>query len=435
MQVTANLNLTYQEKQGLIEQIPKSQSQLNMVRTQAVSQQQELWSQMPEAEVEISKEGRELLEKSQVSSPLGNLPVQTENSSERNEILLDAGLFENLEEDEESDDKNIKRLREIYDKVVEIQSTYAPKFNRAETGEDRLKLLEEIWERQRRRDEKNKQLQQWAHDAKKQAVKHEGEIDKDTADLYIMLKSIEEYEKNKEKAEKAEGEPESDEQENQDQNSVADAARGLAGHMKRSQAKSDDHMEDSFDYLKHKGRARIQRADEIAHGLLREINDIGKALLEEEISEEEKSKLVLNFAEKAHEAIYGRGELETSRFWGQQNIQDVRDLKRQTVGDPQMISARAVSDGLLAAASDAEFLDATEDFLIQAENELNKRVEKLIDERNDIVEKSEEEKEEKDDAVREDEMGEEDGIIQEEEEELEQKEKSEQMEELLSEEA
>ncbi len=422
MQVTANLNLSNQEKQSLIEQIQKSQSELNMVNPKA-DLQQELWNQMPEAEVTISQEGRKLLENAEASSPSGELRVQPEDLPAKSEIPAETSQFENSDEDVQSGDANVKTLQNIYHEIVSIMSSYNPTRHLTETEEDRMKALEEIWERQQRRDEKNKQLQQWSHEAEKLASKRDGEINKDTADLYIMLKSIEEYEKNKDKAEEAQGGPDQDTEsgkdDDKDQSSIADAASGLAGHMKRSMAKSDCHLEDTIDYIRDKGSRRIQKAKEISNALLKELGDIGKALLEEDLSEAEKSELVSNYAQKAHNAIHGKGEMETSLHWGQQQIQDAREFKMQSLSDPQMVDIREVSDGFREAASDGLWSAATDAFLTEAENELNERVGELIDERTDIVEKSKEEKEEKEDAVRKDEMDEEDGIIQEEESEKE----------------
>lgn len=350
----------------------------------------------PECKVTISQEGKELSSSQQQvdRTEKSAQTVQAERMMRRSQ--------EEAERDKSTKEQYRDKLDEIDKKISTLNSSYSKKKDRDETIGKQQEVLRAMRNLKEFQDEQSQRLEKEARQAAMQSAGYQNEIDENNRDLVTLLKTMEE-------AEKAEAEREGEEaaecgndcgmSASGTANSVSDVIKNSADHYMMSSAAREWGVQEAIAGLGDEGRQRLKLADTITQSILDATKNIRTAMDDELYTDEQiddMMKLLVDGTTKPGlaEEFRKRGwkigmqlnydDVEYSRSWGLQNLQDAQEAKIQHLGDNTARSAQETKKSMMLSAVDAALGEARQNGLDKASQELADEVKKLIDERNDV---------------------------------------------------
>lgn len=336
----------------------------------------------PQCRVTISREGRKLSDQMKASEPKSF----TAASAER--FLLRQQKQDEMNRSEQSD-----TLSEISNLMSEIKSFYAAGEDK-ETIANKQDALNRLLDLKARQEEENKQRMEDAAGSVAGASKGQEEIDRKNADLYLMLKTLEE----KDEEESAEGSgAKGDTADTEDgQGSVGDQFQESASMLGASAAKRELQAKGIIDGMFDSGYGRLAEADAMMHEIQAELHLAAESLGRENLSEDEKNQLMSEHIARAGNMMMSNyGEMMDLRRKGHQEIQDAKELESRHITINPLDGVDRAKQTILDAGAAAALHEVSQDTIDKASGELEERVQEEIDKRNDVVSGPNEDEEQK----------------------------------------
>ncbi len=348
-----------------------------------------------ECKVTISQEGKEL-------SSLQQRAVRTEMSAQS----VKAKRMMRRSQEEAERDKSTKeeyrdKLDEIDKKISTLNSSYRKKKDRDETIGKQQEVLRAMRNLKEFQDEQSQRLEKEARQAAVQSAGCQNEIDENNRELLTLLKTVEEAENAEEERESG-GEAESGNGDSNaasgTANSTSDVIKNSAAHYMMSSAEREWGVQEAIDGLGGEGRQRLKLADTITQSILDTTKNIRTAMDDELYTDEQiedMMKILVDGTTKPGlaEEFRKRGwkigmqlnydDVEYSRSWGLQNLQDAQEVKIQHLGDNAARGAQETKKSMMLSAVDAVLGEARQGGLDKESRELAEEVKKLVDERSD----------------------------------------------------
>ena len=348
----------------------------------------------PHYKVTISKEGKRLSrqqdEKAQGSTQgaaVQRMKLRQIEESEQNEKITD-GYRE--------------RLKDIEKQILSLNRSFKTEADQ-ETIEKEQIILRGMREQKQSQLEENQRRAQEARElAAMQSAKNQEDIDKNNRKLWTLLKTLEEAEKAEEEQEGGVAEDDSANGTSEAGNSVSDTIQNSATQFVAASMRRDRIVEDELEWLGNLGHEYVDFANTITNNILKESEKVRAALDAEDFTDDMKAELVDHLQEEAAlsgGSVRSYGSVAWYRNNGLHILQEVRDYKIQRIADNPLAGLQATKDSMMVSAADAVLGESRQSYLDEASKELEDKVKKLIDERNDLnrtqEEKTEEENEEK----------------------------------------
>lgn len=297
------------------------------------------------------------------------------------------------EQNKNTRDGYLEELKEIDDKINELNNSFAKKDDLEETIEKQQMVLRAMRDQKQHQMEENQRRAKEAQQMAVQSGKYQEEIDENNRDLRTLLKSIEE-------AEKAADEQGNREVKSGENDSGGSGAEHTAGGVIRdaatqfmvSSVKREWDVQEMIAGLGEEGHRFLDRADMVTQAVLRENEKVRTALAEGTFTEEEMAELVRPIRER----IAGNyKDVEDFSGWGMQILSDALDCKLQHIADDPLRGMEERRKSMMLSAAEAVFHDAMQEKIDETSGKLKEEVEKLIDERNavDNIRRDEEDKE------------------------------------------
>lgn len=290
-------------------------------------------------------------------------------------------------------DGYLEELREIDDKINELNNSFAKKDDLEETIEKQQMVLRAMRDQKQHQMEENQRRAKEAQQMAVQSGKYQEEIDENNRDLRTLLKSIEEAEKAADGQEDREAKSgENDSGGSGAEHTAGGVIRDAATQFMASSVKREWDVQEMLDGLGEEGHRFLDRADMVTQAVLRENEKIRTALAEGTFTEEEMAELVRPIRER----IAGNyKDVEDFRGWGMQILSDALDCKLQHIADAPLRSMEETRKNMMLSAAEAVFHDAMQEKIDETSGKLKEEVEELIDERNavDNIRRDEEDKE------------------------------------------
>lgn len=325
-----------------------------------------------QCKVTISSEGRKLSKESESEAKSFSA-----GSAER--MLLRA-----QEQKEQEQEEHTSTLAEISSLMSEIQNSNASGGSE-ETAAKKQEALQRLIDLKARQEEENKQLTENAASSAAAASKGQQEVDQKNADLYMMLKSFENQEDDEESA----GEGTSDKSsgtEEEKLGSVGEQFDHAASALGASAAKREMQATAAIDELMNDGYDKIARADAMMHEVHSELNLAMEAAGKDNLSEEERRELVSGHLESANGLMRSNyDEMRNLRGSGIQETKDARELELKHIQLNPLDGVAKAKQTILDNGVDAARNEVSQGTIEKASDELEQRVQDLIDKRNDIT--------------------------------------------------
>ncbi len=348
-----------------------------------------------ECKVTISQEGKAL-------SSLQQQAARTEKSAQSVKVeRMMRRSQEEAERDKSTKEEYRAQLDEIDKKISTLNSSYNKKKDRDETIGKQQEVLRAMRNLKEFQDEQSQRLEKEARQMAMQSAGYQDEIDENNRELLTLLKTMEEAEKTEEERESG-GEAESgnggSNAASGTANSTSDVIQNSAAHYIMSSAERECGVQEAITGLSDLGHYRLKLADTITQNVLDATKNIRAAMDDELYTDEQiedMMKLLVDGTTKPGlaEEFRKRGwkigmqlnyaDVEYSRGWGLQNLQDAQEVKIQHLGDNTARSAQETKNSMMLSAVDATLGEARQSGLDKASQELEKEVKKLVDERND----------------------------------------------------
>jgi len=337
-----------------------------------------------QCKVTISREGRKLSEQMEVAKPKHFAAAGTEK------LLLRQQKRDELNQREQSSMRS-----EISNLMNEIRSSYAAGEDK-ETIANKQDALNHLLDLKTRQEEENEQRIKDAENSAVGAAKEQEEINRKNADLYLLLKSLEEQEKDEEEDTGGSG-AEGDTAETEDaQSSVGDPFRESSSMLGASAAKRELQAVGMIDAMFDDGYGKLAQADAMMHDAQVELDLAADAMKKETLSKDEKNQLMSDHMERAYNIMQSNyGEMMNLRRSGHQMIQDAKELKLKHIEINPLDGVDRAKQAIMDAGADAALREASQNTLDKASEALEERVQEEIDQRDDVVSDSEEKEEEK----------------------------------------
>lgn len=295
-------------------------------------------------------------------------------------------------------------LDEISGLMSEIQNCYASGESK-ETIAKKQEALQRLIDLKARQEEENKKLTEYAADSAASASMGQQEVDQKNADLYMMLKSFEEQEDEEEGA----GEDVSDKSNGAGQEeklgSVGEQFEQAASMLGASAAKREMQATAAVDELMQDGYDKIAQSYAMMHDVQTELNLAMEAAGKENLSEEERRELVSGHLASANGLMRSNyAEMMKLRESGIQETKDARELEQEHIRLNPLDGVAQARQSILDSGVDAALNEVSQGTIEKASDELEQRVQELIDKRNDITSDADEsekaqESEEKTDEI------------------------------------
>lgn len=333
--------------------------------------------------VTISREGRKLSEQAKTQKSAQSLKAE--------KMML--RLQEQPDLAEEAKNEYLDLLKEITDTVKSINSSCRAGGDEI-TAEKKAQLIQQMREQKQKQIAENQKKAKEAQQMAMQTSMIQDEIDQNNRDLIVLLKSIEESEKdneeNRDKGGKTEG---GNSNGAEAENSVGDIIQNAATQFTVSSAKREMDVVGMINALNEEGHAYLDMADETVRNAVQEAESIKELLKDEGCTDAEKEETVSRYYEKITGAYK---ELADYRRRGLQMIQDAKECRLKHIADNPLQGMEETKKSMMDSAVDAAINEASQGRLDAASQELQDVVDELIDERNDIdhVESDEKEKDE-----------------------------------------
>ena len=237
-----------------------------------------------------------------------------------------------------------------------------------------------------RQEEENNKLTEYAADSAASASMGQQEVDQKNADLYMMLKSFEEQEDKEEGA----GEDASDKSNGAGQEeklgSAGEQFEQAASMLGVSAAKREMQVTAAVDELMQDGYDKIAQSYAMMHDVQTELNLAMEAAGKENLSEEERRELVSGHLASANGLMRSNyAEMTKLRKSGIQETKDARELEQEHIRLNPLDGVAQAKQTILDNGVDAALNEVSQGTIEKASDELEQRVQELIDKRNDIT--------------------------------------------------
>lgn len=327
-----------------------------------------------QCKVTISGEGRKLSKESESEAKSFSA-----GSAER--MLLRAQEQKDKEQKEQTG-----MLDEISSLMSEIQNCYASGESK-ETIEKKQDALQRLMDLKARQEEENKQRTEDAASSAAAASEGQREIDQKNADLYMMLKSFEEQEEDEaERAGEGASDGSSSTEREQKAGSVGEQFDHAASMLGASAAKREMQATAAIDELMQDGYDKIARADALMQDVQAELHLAMEAAGKDNLSEEERQELVSGHMDAANDMMkLNYSEIQQLRRSGIQETKDARELEQEHIRLNPLDGVAQAKQTMMDSAVDAALNEVSQGTIEKASDELEQRVQDLIDKRNDIT--------------------------------------------------
>lgn len=361
----------------------------------------------PQCKVTISREGRKLSEQMKEPEPKSFTAAGTER------MLLRQQRQDEMNKSEQSD-----TLSEISSLMSSIKNSYAAGEDK-ETIQNKQEALNRLLDLKARQEEENEQRLKDAAGSAAGASKDQEEIDRKNADLYLMLKSFEEQEKDDQEGNGGLDAENDSAAADEDQGSVSDQFQESAAMLGASAAKRELQAKGMINDMFDSGYGRLAEADAMMHEIQAELDLAAESLNQANLSDDERNQLMSEHIERAYNMMQGNyGEMMNLRRKGHQEIQDAKELELRHIEINPLDGVDKAKQAIMDAGVAAAFQELSQGALDKASEELEERVRDALDRRNDVVsDPNEDEEQEKAEKTEEEENArelEEQGLEQEE---------------------
>ncbi|MDE7417573.1 MAG: hypothetical protein K2N44_14940 [Lachnospiraceae bacterium] len=328
-----------------------------------------------QCKVTISREGRKLSDQMKASEPKRFTAASTER------LLLRQHKQDEMSKSEQSD-----TLSEISELMHSIKSSYSAGEDK-ETIANKQEALNRLLDLKAQQEEENKQRVKDAASSAAGASKEQEEIDRKNADLYLMLKTLEE----KDEEDGVESTGAKSDTEDDGQGSVGDQFQESASMLGVSAAKRELEAKGMIDDMYNSGYGRLAKADAMMHEIQEELDLAAESLGKANLSEDEKNQLMSEHIGRANNMMMSNyGEMMDLRRKGHQEIQDAKELELKHIAINPLDGVDKAKQTILDAGAAAALHEVSQNTLDKASEELKERVQEEIDKRNDNVSGSEE---------------------------------------------
>lgn len=328
--------------------------------------------------VTISGEGRKLSAQMNAEKPKSFAAAGTER------LLLREQRQAETNRKEQSD-----TLGEISGLMSEIRRSNAAGEDK-ETITAKQDALNRLFDLKARQEEENEQRIKDAAGSAAGASKEQEEIDRKNADLYLMLKSLEEKEED-ERGEDPDPGTEKDTADT-DGNRVGDPYQEAASILGASAAKRELEVKNMIDGMFKSGYGKLAEADGMMRDAQTELDLAAEALGRTDLSDAEREQLVSEHMERAHSMTTSNyGEMMDLRRKGHQEIRDAREVEQKHIDVSPLDGVDSAKQAIMDAGAAAALNEVSQGALDKASGELEERVQEAIDERNDAGSRTDEE--------------------------------------------
>lgn len=324
--------------------------------------------------VTISREGRKLSKESREEAAGGSAAGSAQRL-----------LLRTKEQAETEQKEQTSILDEISNLMSDIQN--CPSGGDKETIAKKQEALQRLIDLKARQEEENKQRAEDAASSAAAASKGQQAVDQKNADLYMMLKSFEEQEDDGESAgEGTDDKPSGTAEEEQKLGSAGEQFGHAASMLGASAAKRELQATAAIDELMNDGYDKIARSDAMMQEVQAEINLAMEAAGRENLSEQERRELVSGHIESARGMMESNyAEMMNLRRSGIQETKDARELELEHIRLNPLDGVDRTKQAILDSGVDAARNEVSQGTIEKASDELEQRVQELIDKRNDIA--------------------------------------------------
>ncbi len=334
-----------------------------------------------QCKVTISREGRKMSEEAKT----GTKGVAAGVAERR--------LLRAQEHRENGQKEHTSMLEEISSLMSDIQNSYQSGADK-ETTAKKQEALQRLIDLKARQEEENKQCAEYASGSAAAASKGQEEIDQKNADLYMMLKSFEEQDEDEESAGESTADNAQATDEDQKLGSVGELFDHAASQLGVSAAKREMQATAAIDELMNDGYDRIAKADGMVREVQEEIGLAVEAAGKEHLSEEERRELVSGHLESARGMMKSNySEIMRLRRTGIQETKDARELELEHIQLNPLEGVDRVKQSILDSGVDAALNEVSQGTIEKASEEIEQRVQDLLDKRNDITSDADESEE------------------------------------------
>lgn len=335
-----------------------------------------------QCKVTISREGRKL------SGQMSKAEQKSVTATSTERLLL-----RQQKQDEMSKKEQADTLSEISGLMSSIKNSYGAGEDK-ETIANKQDALNRLFALKEQQERENKQRAEDAAGSAAGASKEQEEIDKRNADLYLLLKTLEEKDKD-ERVEDAGAESDTTDAED-NQGRVGDQFQESASMLGASAAKRELAAKGMIDGMYDSGYGRLAQADAMMHEIQEELGLAAEALGKENLSEDEKNQLMSEHIARANNMMMSNyGEIMDLRRKGHQEISDAKELELKHIEINPLDGVDRAKQTILDAGAAAALQEASQDTLDKASKELEKKVQEEIDQRNDVGSVSDEDEDQK----------------------------------------
>lgn len=332
----------------------------------------------PQCKVTISHEGKKLSKESAQETP-------------RSSMAASAGRLLMREQQQAETDKkeSSNMLDEISGLMDSIRNSYASGEDK-ETISKKQDALQRLLDLKARQDQENKQQAEDAAGSAAATSKEQGEIDQKNADLYLLLKSLEEQEDEDEvSGSRSEEESATDDTEHKP-GGIGDEFTQAASMLGASAAKRELQAKGTIDALRADGYNKIAKANEMMQEIQTELDLAKEAAGREGLRAEERQEMISGHMETAKGMLMSNyDEIVHLRSSGIQETKDARELDLKHIKINPLEGVKQAKQTILQTGVDAAQNEVAQSTLDKASKELEQRVQEAIDKRNEAPDESE----------------------------------------------
>lgn len=330
-----------------------------------------------QCKVTISREGKKLSKESTQETP-------------KNSMAASAGRLLMREQQQAETDKkeSSNMLDEISGLMDAIRNSYASGEDK-ETIAKKQDALQRLLDLKARQDQENKQRAEDAADSAVAASKEQGEIDQKNADLYLLLKSLEEKE---DKASGSSSDTKDSEIEDTEHKpgGIGDEYTQAASMLGASAAKRELQAKGTIDALRADGYNKIAKANKMMQEIQAELDLAKEAAGKEGLRAEERQELIFGHMETAKGMLMSNyDEIMHLRSSGIQETKDARELDLEHIKINPLEGVKQAKQTILQTGVDAAQNEVAQSTLDKVSKELEQRVQEAIDKRNEAPAESE----------------------------------------------
>lgn len=331
----------------------------------------------PQCKVTLSGEGKKLSRESTQETPTSFMAASAER------------LLMREQQQAETDKKESSTmLDEISSLMDSIRNSYASSEDK-ETIAKKQDALQRLLDLKARQDQENKQQAEDAAGSAAAASKEQGEIDQKNADLYLLLKSLEEEEDEASGSHSGESETETEDADHRP-GGIGDEISQAATMLGASAAKRELQARGTIDELRTDGYNKIAKANEMMREIQAELDMAKEAAGKEGLRAEDRQELVSSHMETAKGMLMSNyDEIMHLRSSGIQETKDARELDLEHIRINPLDGVKQAKQTILEAGVDAAQNEAAQGTLDKASKELEQRVQDAIDKRNEAPSASE----------------------------------------------